>query len=239
MITSTVNVVSTVPGMLAIDRLGRRPLLLWGAVGQAVGQLAVGLLGTLSTKQDENGGIIVTNYSAQKALIAFVCINIFFFAASWGPSTWVVTGEIYSLEVRAKAISLTTASLVSFAPTQRQDVYGTSRLTTGLLTPNVRQWLVNWALAYSTPYLVDYGSGYANLQTKIFFVWFGATIVMIVFVYFFIYETKGLTLEEVDKMYEEVKNARHSTRWVPPRHLFASHDAEEEKQSGIVEEQEA
>lgn len=112
MITSTVNVVSTIPGMLAVDRLGRRPLLFWGAIGQGVGQLAVGLLGTLSTKQDANGTVIVTNYAAQKALIAFVCINIFFFAASWGPSTWVVTGEIYPLEIRAKALSLTTASLV-------------------------------------------------------------------------------------------------------------------------------
>ena len=33
---------------------------------------------------------------ANKALISFVCIYIFFFACSWGPGAWVVTGEIVS-----------------------------------------------------------------------------------------------------------------------------------------------
>jgi SP family sugar:H+ symporter-like MFS transporter len=43
-------------------------------------------------------------------LIAFVCIYIFFFACSWGPVAWVVTGEIFPLKVRAKSLSMTTAS---------------------------------------------------------------------------------------------------------------------------------
>jgi hypothetical protein len=34
-------------------------------------------------------------------------------------------------------------------------------------------------------------------------------------VYFFIYETKGLTLEEIDTMYQEVKSPHHSTGWKP------------------------
>ena len=49
-------------------------------------------------------------------------------------------------------------------------------------TPSSIQWLLNWAIAYATPYLVDYGAGYANLQSKIFFVWFGACFICIVFV---------------------------------------------------------
>ena len=74
---------------------------------------------------------------------------------------------------------------------------------------------MNWAIAYSTPYLVNYGPGYANLQSKIFFVWFGACFICIAFVYFFIYETKGLTLEEVNELYEEVSVASKSKRWTP------------------------
>lgn len=35
------------------------------------------------------------------------------------------------------------------------------------------------------------------------------------FVYFFIYETKGLALEEVDELYNEVSDARKSTKWRP------------------------
>lgn len=110
MITSTVNVVSTLPGMYAIDKIGRRPLLFWGAVGMATSQFIVAVLGTTTTGQDSQGNTLVYNVAAQKAAIAFVCIYIFFFASTWGPCAWVVTGEIFPLKHRAKALSMTTAS---------------------------------------------------------------------------------------------------------------------------------
>jgi SP family sugar:H+ symporter-like MFS transporter len=191
MITSSINVVSTLPGLWAIDKWGRRPLLLWGAVGMCASHFIVAMLGTLTNDQDALGNIIVLNDAAQKAAIAFICIFIFFFASTWGPLAWVVTSEIFPLGVRGKALSMTTAS----------------------------NWLFNWALAFSTPYLVDFGPGYANLQSKIFFVWFGATILCIAFVWFFIYETKGLTLEEVDTMYHETKSAHSSKHWRPTHHF--------------------
>lgn len=77
--------------------------------------------------------------------------------------------------------------------------------------------MLNWAIAYSTPYLVNFGPGYANLQSKIFFIWFGFCFICISFVYFFIYETKGLSLEEVDELYNEVSQARKSKHWRPSR----------------------
>lgn len=187
MITSAINVGSTIPGMYAIDKWGRRPLLFWGAIGMCVSQFIVAMCGTLSTGQRDNGDIYVKNLAGQKAAVSFVCIYIFFFASTWGPLAWVVTGEIFPLKTRAKSLSMTTAT----------------------------NWLFNWAIAYSTPYLVNYGSGYANLQSKIFFIWFGCCFVCIAFVWFFIYETKGLSLEEVDQLYDEVKVARHSTKWRP------------------------
>jgi MFS family permease len=187
MITSAINVCSTVPGMYAIDKWGRRPLLLWGAVGMCVSQLIVAVVGTLSTGQTDTGVITVKNVAGQKAAVSFVCIYIFFFASTWGPLAWVVTSEIFPLKCRAKSLSMTTAT----------------------------NWLLNWAIAYSTPYLVNYGPGYANLQSKIFFIWFGCCFLCIAFVYFFIYETKGLSLEQVDQLYDEVKVARKSTKWKP------------------------
>ncbi|KAK6216810.1 hexose transporter [Colletotrichum tabaci] len=187
MITSSINVVSTLPGMYAVDRWGRRPMLLWGAVGMCVSQFLVAMLGTLTTGQDDTGKIIVYNLPAQKAAIAFVCIYIFFFASTWGPLAWVVNGEIFGLKTRAKSLSLSTAT----------------------------NWLLNWAIAYATPYLVNYGDGYANLQSKIFFVWFACCFLCIAFVYFFIYETKGLTLEEVEELYAEVSVASKSANWRP------------------------
>ncbi|KAJ5202478.1 hypothetical protein N7449_004557 [Penicillium cf. viridicatum] len=187
LITNCVNVVSTIPGLYAIDKWGRRPVLLLGAVGMCISQLLVAVLGTTTTGQDAAGNIIVQNAAAQKAAIAFICIFIFFFAASWGPIAWVVTGEIFPLKIRARSLSMTTAT----------------------------NWLVNWAIAYSTPYLVNYGEGNANLQSKIFFVWFGCCFLCIGFVYFMIYETRGLSLEQVDELYSEVSNARKSVGWKP------------------------
>lgn len=187
MITSAVNVSSTLPGLYAIDKFGRRPLLLWGAVGMCICQFFVAVLGTTTTGQNPDGTTFAKNVAAQKASIAFVCIYIFFFASTWGPIAWVVTGEIFPLKVRAKALSMTTAT----------------------------NWLLNFAIAYSTPYLVNYGPGNANLQSKIFFIWFGCCFICIAFVYFMIYETKGLTLEQVDELYDEVKVASKSTKWKP------------------------
>jgi len=110
LITSCVNVGSTFPGLYLVEKWGRRNLLLFGAIGMAVCQFIVAITGTVAG---------IDNLAAQKALIAFVCIYIFFFASSWGPVAWVVTGEIFPLKVRAKSLSMTTAS----------------------------NWLLNWAIA--------------------------------------------------------------------------------------------
>lgn len=210
-ITSVINVFSTLPGLYAVDKFGRRPLLFWGAVGMATSQFLVAMLGTLTTSQDSAGAIIVHNVAAQKAGIAFVCIYIFFFASTWGPLAWVVTGEIFPLKHRARSLSITTATNVSDTSSEGL-VYRTE------IANNHPQWLLNWAIAFMTPYLVNYGDGYANLQSKVFFIWFGCCFLCISFVHFFIYETKGLSLEEVDELYAEVKGisaARKSKDWRP------------------------
>jgi SP family sugar:H+ symporter-like MFS transporter len=84
-----------------VERLGRRNLLLLGAIGMCVCQYIVAITGTVAGTSD---------LAAQRAAIAFVCIYIFFFASSWGPVAWVVTGELYPLKARAKCLSMTTAS---------------------------------------------------------------------------------------------------------------------------------
>jgi SP family sugar:H+ symporter-like MFS transporter len=83
MITSAVNVASTFPGLWAVDKFGRRPLLFWGAIGMCVSQLIVAITGTTSSAQTATGEIYATNVAAQKAGIAFICIYIFFFASTW------------------------------------------------------------------------------------------------------------------------------------------------------------
>ena len=59
----------------------------------------------------------------------------------------------------------------------------------------------------------------------------------IAFVYFLIYETKGLTLEQVDELYDEVKVARKSVGW-RPTHTFREIRASIAGPSGIKHEHE-
>lgn len=104
-----------------------------------------------------------------------------------GPVAWVVTGELFPLKSRAKCLSMTTAS----------------------------NWLLNWAIAYATPYLVNGGAGNANLQGKVFFVWGSFCLVCCFFVWALIYETKGLSLEQVDELYGKCSKAWQSKSFRP------------------------
>ncbi|KAJ3544452.1 hypothetical protein NM208_g3042 [Fusarium decemcellulare] len=167
-ITNSVNVVSTIPGLWFVDRFGRRPVVMIGAVGMSISQLIVATVGTVAD---------ATDAGAQRAAIAFVCTYIFFFASGWGIVAWVLTGELFPLKVRAKALSITTAT----------------------------NWLLNFAIAYSTPYLVDVD--HANMQSKVFFIWGGCCVVSILFGWLMVYETKGLSLEEVDELYSTINKA--------------------------------
>lgn len=75
--TNLVNVVSTLPGIYMVEKMGRRNLLLLGAVGMCICQFIVAIV-----------GISVSSAAANKVLVAFVCFYIFFFASSWGPVGW-------------------------------------------------------------------------------------------------------------------------------------------------------
>lgn len=84
MITTIVNVFSTPVAFWAIERVGRRPLLLWGALGMVICQFIVAIVGVTDGQ----------NPQAVSAMISFICIYIFFFASTWGPGAWVVIGEV-------------------------------------------------------------------------------------------------------------------------------------------------
>ena len=62
-------------------------------------------------------------------------------------------------------------------------------------------WLWNFAIGYATPYLVDDQPGDANLGSKVFFIWGATCFCCIIFTYFCIPETKGLSLEQIDLLY--------------------------------------
>ncbi|KAK6543542.1 High-affinity glucose transporter rgt2 [Orbilia ellipsospora] len=78
----------------------------------------------------------------------------------------------------------------------------------------VCQFVVH-GLCYATPYMVDSGPGNANLGAKVFFVWGSFCAIGFLFVYTFIYETKGFTLEQVDEIYAKMPHAWKSPGFQP------------------------
>merc|ERR1712193_25236 len=106
-------------------------------------------------------------------LVAFIGIFIFFFASTWGPGAWIVIGEIFPLPIRSRGVGLSTAS----------------------------NWLWNTIIAVITPYMVSSDEG--DLKSNVFWIWGGLCTCAFVYAYFLVPETKGLSLEQVDKMMEE------------------------------------
>ena len=66
--------------------------------------------------------------------------------------------------------------------------------------------------------MVDGDEG--NLGAKVFFVWGSLCVGCFIYAYFLVPETKGLSLEQVDRMMEET-TPRTSAKWVP-HSTFAS-----------------
>jgi len=177
-----------------MERVGRRPLLLWGALGMLICQFIVGIIGVTigfnKTHLDPNGNAIANNVPAVNAQISFIAIFIFFFASTWGPGAWVLIGEVFNLPIRSRGVALSTAS----------------------------NWLWNTIISVITPYMVNTDKG--DLKSSVFFIWGGLCTAAFVYTYFLVPETKGLSLEQVDKMLEET-TPRTSAKWVPHQ-TFAS-----------------
>ncbi|CAG8957307.1 hypothetical protein HYFRA_00010730 [Hymenoscyphus fraxineus] len=197
LIFTLVNVFSTPISFYTVEKFGRRPLLVWGALGMTICQFIVAIVGVTvgfnHTHVGEDGLNIANNISAVNAQIAFIAIFIFFFASTWGPGAWVLIGEIFPLPIRARGVGLSTAS----------------------------NWLWNTIIAVITPYMV--GEEYGDLKSSVFFVWGGLCTCAFVYAFFLVPETKGLSLEQVDRMMEET-TPRNSSKWVP-HETFSGHNA--------------
>lgn len=101
------TVINTVPNLIAVwfasrlvDRVGRKPLLIYGTVGTAVGMFALGL------PQLVQAPSAVVNTGAVVGLVLFTVS----FSLTWGPILWVLLSEIFPLNVRGTAMGIATIS---------------------------------------------------------------------------------------------------------------------------------
>ena len=95
-IVGAVNLLFTVVAILTVDRLGRKPLQIIGALVMAVAMFALG--GALALQI--------------KGVLALLCMLLYIagFAVSWGPVVWVLLSEIFPNQVRGKAMAVAVAA---------------------------------------------------------------------------------------------------------------------------------
>ncbi|MCL1957528.1 MAG: sugar porter family MFS transporter, partial [Fibromonadales bacterium] len=103
-LSSVVNIASTVIAIALVDRLGRKPLLLAGSIGMFV---TLGIMAAIfgTAGLDTNGN---PEISGAVAYIAVISANFYvvFFAFSWGPVCWVLLGEMFNNRIRGAALAL-------------------------------------------------------------------------------------------------------------------------------------
>ncbi|CAI4356575.1 BAF_collapsed_G0012070.mRNA.1.CDS.1 [Saccharomyces cerevisiae] len=82
-------------------------------------------------------------------------------------------------------------------------------------------WLWGFLIGFFTPFI----TGAINFYYG--YVFMGCLVFMFFYVLLVVPETKGLTLEEVNTMWEEGVLPWKSASWVPPSRRGANYDAEE------------
>jgi SP family sugar:H+ symporter-like MFS transporter len=115
-ITSVTNIAVTFVAIALVDRVGRRPILLFGSAGMT---LSLATMAVAFSQADTVDG--APSLPGAWGPIALVAANVFVvsFGASWGPVVWVLLGEIFPTRIRARALGVAAAAqwIANFAIT--------------------------------------------------------------------------------------------------------------------------
>lgn len=166
-INGSVNILFTFVAIALVDKVGRKPLLMVGGIGQAVTLGAMAVIFMMSPVSSSGN----LELGEQLGLYALLAANAYiaFFAFSWGPIMWVMLGEMFSNRFRGAALAVC----------------------------GISQWGSNFLITITFPVLL--GSIGLGMSYGIYAV-FG--IVAYLFVWKFVTETKGKSLEEISKEQE-------------------------------------
>lgn len=154
-IMGVVNILFTLIAIFTVDKFGRKPLLIIGSMGMAVGAFGVAICDSMAIK-----GI---------APVLSVIVYAAFFMMSWGPICWVLIAEIFPNTIRGKAVAIAVAF----------------------------QWIFNYIVSSTFPALYDFSPMFAYSLYGI------VCVVAAVFVWRWVPETKGKTLEDMSKLWKK------------------------------------
>jgi SP family xylose:H+ symportor-like MFS transporter len=94
-IMGIVNISFTLVAVFTVEKLGRKPLLICGSIGMAIGAF----------------GVAITFGNPALSLVTMTCIMVYSasFMFSWGPICWVLIAEIFPNTIRGKAVAIAVA----------------------------------------------------------------------------------------------------------------------------------
>lgn len=106
LITSVVNVATTLIAIALIDKIGRKPLLLIGSTGMAITLITMSVIFANAELIDGKPSL-----PGASGVIALIAANLFVvaFGMSWGPVVWVLLGEMFPNRIRGAALGLAAA----------------------------------------------------------------------------------------------------------------------------------
>jgi SP family xylose:H+ symportor-like MFS transporter len=161
-IMGIVMVAFTLVATVTVDKWGRKPLLILGALVMAVSMIALGFM----------------FYAGSMGLAALVvvCIYIAGFSLSWGPVVWVMLAEIFPNSIRNGAMAIAVAA----------------------------QWYMNWVV--SVTFNIMDGSSALNAAFNHGFAYWlygGFSVLAALFVWKFVPESKGVSLEDMQKLWKK------------------------------------
>ncbi|MBZ4677346.1 MAG: major facilitator transporter [Anaerophaga sp.] len=156
-IMGLVNVIFTVVAIFTVDNWGRKPLLIVGSAGMALGMFAI-------------AGLAFFDIIGISTLV-FMIVYTASFMMSWGPITWVLISEIFPNKIRGKAVAIAVAA----------------------------QWTANYLVSSTYPAMMEFS---AAMTYSIYGI---MSILSLLFVWKFVPETKGRTLEDMEALWVKKK----------------------------------
>jgi SP family xylose:H+ symportor-like MFS transporter len=171
-IVGVTNTVFTLIALVSVDRWGRKPLLIVGAIVMAAAMLTLGTLFDMHLVSTTAGA----GGSRSSSLIAISAVVVYIagFAMSWGPVTWVLLSEIFPNSIKGKAMAIAVAA----------------------------QWIANFVVSTTFPMLdrnsalnAMFNHGFA------YWIYGGSSILAALFVARFVPETKQRSLEAIETLW--------------------------------------